>query len=83
MGVSHPGRIFLAVGTLCSKALRSKTTGLVEEITGSNLSAAQKLVETYTNIIQSDTVLNRVVENAGLDRAVGGHNAHFFDTVGL
>lgn len=35
MGVSHPGRIFLAVGTLCSKALRSKTTGLVEEITGS------------------------------------------------
>ena len=35
MGISHPGRIFLAEGTLCSKALRSKTTGLVQEITDS------------------------------------------------
>lgn len=35
MGISHPGRIFLAEGTLCSKVLRSKTTGLVQEITDS------------------------------------------------
>lgn len=35
MDISHPGRIFLAEGTLCSKTLRSKTTGFVEEITDS------------------------------------------------
>lgn len=35
MDISHPGRIFLAEGILCSKTLRSKTTGFVEEITDS------------------------------------------------
>lgn len=39
----------------------------VEEITGSNLTAAQRLVETYINVVSSDSVLNRVVKRARLD----------------
>lgn len=42
----------------------------VEYISGSNLQAAQKLVNTYIAIIQSDTVLTRVVENSDLGYTV-------------
>ena len=42
----------------------------VEYISGSNLQAAQKLVNTYIAIIQSNTVLTRVAENAQLDYTV-------------
>lgn len=43
---------------------------IVEEITGSNLAAAQRLVDTYVNIISSETVLTRVVESANLEYSV-------------
>ncbi len=39
----------------------------VEYITSSNLATAQKLVNTYVNIIKSDTVLEKVAETARLD----------------
>ena len=39
----------------------------VDYITGSNLSAAQQLVNTYVNIIKSDTVLNEVIKAGRLD----------------
>lgn len=39
----------------------------IDVISGSSLQAAQKLVSTYTNIIQSDTVLSEVVREAKVD----------------
>lgn len=39
----------------------------VEYVSSSNLQTAQKLVATYSNIIQSDTVLDAVISVAGLD----------------
>lgn len=39
----------------------------IEYISGSNLSASQQLVNTYINIIKSDTVLEKVVEQSGLN----------------
>lgn len=39
----------------------------INEVTGSNLSAAQQLVNTYVNIIKSNTVLNKVIEQGKLD----------------
>ena len=44
---------------------------LVEYISGSNLSASKQLVNTYVNIITSDTVLAKVVEDSGLPYSVG------------
>ena len=38
----------------------------MDAITGSNLSAAQQLVRTYVNIIQSNTVLNQIIETGDL-----------------
>ena len=38
----------------------------IEYVSGSNLSTAKQLVTTYVNIISSDRVLSRVVEEAGL-----------------
>ena len=38
----------------------------IDYISGSNLQASQQLVNTYSNIIQSDTVLNKVIEEAGV-----------------
>lgn len=43
-----------------------RSDATVEYITGSNLQASQQLVSTYVNIIKSETVLSRVVENSGL-----------------
>lgn len=45
----------------------TKSSQSVDAITGGNLSAAQQLVNTYVNIIRSNTVLNKVIETAGLD----------------
>lgn len=42
----------------------------VTYISGSNLSAAQQLVNTYVNIIRSDTVLQKVVDQAELGYTV-------------
>ena len=39
----------------------------VDYITSSNISASQQLVNTYINIVRSDSVLERVVEEADLD----------------
>jgi len=39
----------------------------VEYISSSNLATAQRLVNTYINIIESDTVLEKVAEASGLD----------------
>lgn len=39
----------------------------IENISGGNLSASQQLVNTYVNIIKSNTVLEKVVEQSGLD----------------
>lgn len=39
----------------------------IDYISGSNLSAAQQLVSTYVNIIRSDSVLQKVVDQSGLD----------------
>lgn len=39
----------------------------VEYITGNNLAAAQQLVKTYVTIIRSDTVLEKVAEESGMD----------------
>ena len=43
----------------------------VESITGGNLSAAQQLVSTYTNIIKSNTVLKDVIEAGDLQYGPG------------
>lgn len=43
----------------------SSTQG-IESITGTNLTAAQQLVNTYVNIIKSDTVLDEVIQNGNL-----------------
>lgn len=42
----------------------------IDYISGSNLSAAQQLVNTYVNIIRSDSVLQKVVDQSGLDYSV-------------
>ena len=39
----------------------------IDYISGSNLQASQQLVNTYSNIIKSDTVLSKVAEEAGVD----------------
>ena len=39
----------------------------VDTITSTNLTTSQKLVNTYINIIQSDTVLEKVAEASGMD----------------
>ena len=39
----------------------------VEYVTSSNLATSQRLVNTYVNIIKSDTVLERVAEESGLN----------------
>lgn len=39
----------------------------VEYVTSSNLATSQRLVNTYVNIIRSDTVLTRVAEESGLN----------------
>ena len=39
----------------------------IDYISGSNLQASQQLVSTYANIIQSDTVLSKVIEEAGVN----------------
>lgn len=44
-----------------------KSSQSMDAITGSNLSAAQQLVNTYVSIIQSNTVLNKVIEEGKLD----------------
>jgi len=43
----------------------------VEYITSSNLATAQRLVSTYINIIESDTVLEKVAEASGMDVTPG------------
>lgn len=43
----------------------SSTQG-IESITGTNLTAAQQLVNTYVNIIKSDTVLDEVIQKGNL-----------------
>ena len=43
------------------------STQSMEAITGTNLSAAQQLVNTYVNIIKSDTVLEEVIQKGHLD----------------
>lgn len=43
----------------------------VEYITGNNLAAAQQLVKTYVTIIRSDTVLEKVAEESGMDITAG------------
>lgn len=45
----------------------AKSSQTIDYITGSNLATSQQLVSTYVNIIQSDTVLTKVVESGGLD----------------
>lgn len=50
--------------TIYVNNFRSDAT--VEYISGSNLQAAQQLVNTYVNIIKSETVLSRVVKNSNL-----------------
>lgn len=42
----------------------------IDYLSETNLMAAQQLVSTYANIIESDTVLSRVVEEAGLNYTV-------------
>lgn len=44
-----------------------KSNQQVDYISASNLATAQQLVNTYVNIIRSDTVLEKVVESAGLE----------------
>ena len=48
----------------------SNTEQIIEEITGTNLSASQKLVNTYSAIVKSPSVLERVAEQDGLDYSV-------------
>ena len=45
----------------------SPSLGNSEYISGSDLATAQRLVNTYVNIIRSNTVLEKVVEQSGLD----------------
>lgn len=44
-----------------------RSGGRIDYISGSNLQASQQLVNTYSNIIKSDTVLSKVAEEAGVD----------------
>lgn len=44
-----------------------KASQQVDYISASNLATAQQLVNTYVNIIRSDTVLEKVVDSAGLE----------------
>lgn len=44
---------------------------VVEYVSGSNLSASKQLVNTYVNIIGSDLVLEKVVEEGNLDYTAG------------
>ncbi len=46
------------------------TEGASEYISGTNLATSQRLVTTYVNIIKSNTVLRKVVEQSGLDLSV-------------
>lgn len=62
--VFHVPPQYRASVTIYVNNYRSDTTK--EYISGSSLTAAQQLVSTYTNIIQSDTVLDRVVKNGDL-----------------
>lgn len=45
----------------------SKAEDTGDYISGTNLATSQRLVKTYVNIIKSDTVLQKVVEQSGLD----------------
>ena len=45
----------------------TKSTQSIEAITGTNLSAVQQLVNTYVNIIKSNTVLKDVIEKGRLE----------------
>ena len=45
----------------------TKSAQSMESITGTNLTAAQQLVNTYVNIIQSDTVLDEVLKQGKLE----------------
>lgn len=47
-----------------------KAENTSEYISGSNLATSQRLVTTYVNIIKSNTVLRKVVEQSGLDLTV-------------
>ncbi len=48
----------------------NKAEGAGDYISGSNLATSQRLVTTYINIIKSNTVLQKVVEQSGLDLTV-------------
>lgn len=48
----------------------TKNSQPIESISGSNLTAAQQLVNTYVNIIKSKTVLKEVIEKADLNCTV-------------
>ena len=61
--------MYRASTTIYVNNFRSDAT--VEYITGSNLQASQQLVSTYVNIIKSDTVLSRVVDNSALPYTPG------------
>lgn len=43
----------------------------IDYVSGGNLAASQQLVNTYVNIIKSDTVLEKVVEKSGLNYTAG------------
>lgn len=45
----------------------TKSNDVVDYVDGSSLSTSARLVATYVNIIRSDTVLSKVVEQSGLD----------------
>lgn len=48
-----------------------KSNQQVDYISASNLATSQQLVNTYINIIRSDTVLEKVADSAGLDYSAG------------
>lgn len=45
----------------------SRSNQQIDYVSGSNLAASQQLVSTYSNIIKSDTVLEKVVEKSNLN----------------
>ena len=49
----------------------SQQSGEGQKITSSDLATSQRLVLTYVNIIKSDTVLEKVIAEAGLDMTPG------------
>ena len=49
----------------------NNTTGYPGVVSSSNLAVALQLVKTYVNIIQSDTVLDKVIEEAGVQLTPG------------